>query len=43
MSRLDIFIDRMVSQRACLDHAIAATAGPAEGPAEGAESTGLQP
>ena len=26
MSRLDIFIDRMVSQRACLDHAIAATA-----------------
>lgn len=26
MSRLDVFIDRMVSQRACLDHAIAATA-----------------
>lgn len=26
MSRLDLFIDRMVSQRACLDHAIAATA-----------------
>lgn len=26
MSRLDIFIDRMVSQRACIDHAIAATA-----------------
>ncbi|WP_425044587.1 class I SAM-dependent methyltransferase [Primorskyibacter sp. S87] len=27
MSRLDLFIDRMVSQRACLDHAIAETAG----------------
>lgn len=27
MSRLDLFIDRMVSQRACLDHAVAATAG----------------
>ncbi len=26
MTRLDIFINRMVSQRACLDHAIAATA-----------------
>jgi len=26
MSRLDIFIDRMVSQRACLDHGIAETA-----------------
>jgi hypothetical protein len=26
MSRLDVFIDRMVSQRACLDHAISATA-----------------
>ena len=26
MSRLDLFIDRMVSQRACLDHAIAETA-----------------
>ncbi|MBK0327402.1 hypothetical protein I5535_08850 [Rhodobacteraceae bacterium F11138] len=26
-SRLDLFIDRMVSQRACLDHAIAETAG----------------
>ncbi|MGR3760346.1 class I SAM-dependent methyltransferase [Roseobacteraceae bacterium NS-SX3] len=26
-TRLDLFIDRMVSQRACLDHAIAATAG----------------
>lgn len=26
MSRLDVFIDRMVSQRACLDHAIALTA-----------------
>lgn len=26
MSRLDVFIDRMVSQRACLDFAIAATA-----------------
>ncbi|MDF1715921.1 MAG: class I SAM-dependent methyltransferase [Antarcticimicrobium sp.] len=26
MSRLDVFIDRMVSQRACLDHAIAETA-----------------
>ncbi len=25
-TRLDMFIDRMVSQRACLDHAIAATA-----------------
>ncbi|SDE39988.1 class I SAM-dependent methyltransferase [Ruegeria marina] len=25
-SRLDLFIDRMVSQRACLDHAIALTA-----------------
>lgn len=25
-TRLDVFIDRMVSQRACLDHAIAATA-----------------
>ena len=25
MSRLDLFIDRMVSQRACLDHAVAAT------------------
>ena len=24
-TRLDVFIDRMVSQRACLDHAIAAT------------------
>ena len=27
MTRLDLFIDRMVSQRACLDHAIAATDG----------------
>ena len=27
MSRLDLFIDRMVSQRACLDHAAALTAG----------------
>lgn len=27
MSRLDVFIDRMVSQRACLDYAIAETAG----------------
>jgi len=27
MSRLDLFIDRMVSQRACLDVAIAQTAG----------------
>lgn len=27
MSRLDIFIDRMVSQRACLDFAVAQTAG----------------
>ena len=27
MSRLDLFIDRMVSQRACLDFAIARTAG----------------
>ena len=27
MSRLDIFIDRMVSQRACLDHAAALTRG----------------
>ena len=26
MSRLDVFIDRMVSQRACLDHAAALTA-----------------
>ncbi len=26
-SRLDLFIDRMVSQRACLDFAIAHTAG----------------
>ena len=26
MTRLDLFIDRMVSQRACLDHAISATA-----------------
>ncbi len=26
-SRLDLFIDRMVSQRACLDHAIIETAG----------------
>ena len=26
MTRLDLFIDRMVSQRACLDHAVAATA-----------------
>ncbi|SDW75765.1 S-adenosyl-L-methionine methyltransferase [Ruegeria halocynthiae] len=26
-SRLDLFIDRMVSQRACLDYAIARTAG----------------
>ncbi|APE44533.1 hypothetical protein BOO69_14750 [Sulfitobacter alexandrii] len=26
MSRLDVFINRMVSQRACLDHAAAATA-----------------
>ena len=26
MSRLDLFIDRMVSQRACLDAAIAQTA-----------------
>ena len=26
-SRLDLFIDRMVSQRACLEHAIAQTAG----------------
>ena len=26
-SRLDLFIDRMVSQRACLDHAIRLTAG----------------
>lgn len=25
MSRLDLFIDRMVSQRACLDHAVART------------------
>jgi len=25
MTRLDLFIDRMVSQRACLDHAIART------------------
>ena len=25
MSRLDIFIDRMVSQRACIDHAAALT------------------
>lgn len=25
-TRLDVFIDRMMSQRACLDHAIAATA-----------------
>ena len=31
MSRLDVFIDRMVSQRACLDHAIATTA-PMAGP-----------
>lgn len=30
-SRLDIFIDRMVSQRACLNHAIASTA-PMAGP-----------
>ena len=31
MTRLDVFIDRMVSQRACLDHAIVDTkdmAGP---------------
>ena len=27
MSRLDVFIDRMVSQRACLDHAAKLTAG----------------
>ena len=27
MSRLDLFIDRMVSQRACLDHAAEITAG----------------
>lgn len=27
MTRLDLFIARMVSQRACLDHAIAETAG----------------
>ncbi len=27
MSRLDVFINRMVSQRACLNHAAAATAG----------------
>lgn len=27
ISRLDLFIDRMVSQRACLDYAIAETAG----------------
>lgn len=27
MSRLDVFIDRMVSQRACLDHAATLTAG----------------
>lgn len=27
MSRLDLFIDRMVSQRACLDHAAALTKG----------------
>ena len=27
MTRLDLFIARMVSQRACLDHAIAATSG----------------
>lgn len=27
MSRLDIFIDRMVSQRACIDFAVAETAG----------------
>lgn len=27
MSRLDLFIDRMVSQRACLDHAAALTVG----------------
>lgn len=27
MSRLDLFIDRMVSQRACLNHAAAATSG----------------
>ncbi|WP_372574700.1 class I SAM-dependent methyltransferase [Ruegeria jejuensis] len=26
-TRLDLFIDRMVSQRACLDHAIALTSG----------------
>lgn len=32
MSRLDVFIDRMVSQRACLDFAIAETAA-MEGPA----------
>lgn len=32
MSRLDVFIDRMVSQRACLDYAIAETAA-MEGPA----------
>lgn len=31
MSRLDKFIDRMTTQRACLDHAVAATAG-MEGP-----------
>ena len=31
MTRLDLFIDRMVSQRACLNHAIAATAA-MEGP-----------
>lgn len=31
MSRLDIFIDRMVSQRACLNHAAGATA-PLPGP-----------
>lgn len=27
MSRLDLFIDRMVSQRACLNHAVALTKG----------------
>ena len=31
MSRLDLFIDRMVSQRACLNHAAALTSG-MEGP-----------
>ena len=30
-SRLDLFVDRMVSQRACLDHAAAVVTG-MEGP-----------